>query len=131
MTPTQRTLEELRKRVEHVAIVEKWNSFCNIRQDLFGFADLISFDREDVHLWQVTAEAVAARVAKIKELDVAKHWADTSTAARRSLFVVGWRTLKPKGAKVPRYHPRIVALWWDAAAQVWCEREYKSFSEVI
>ena len=66
MTPTQRTLGELRKWVEHVAIVEKWNSHCRIRQDLFGFADLSSFDREDVHLWQVTAGAVAARVALVR-----------------------------------------------------------------
>ena len=128
MTPTQRTLEEIRKRSHHVAIVEKWNSHCRIRQDLFGFADLISFDRDDVYLWQVTAGAVAARVAKIKELDVAKHWTDANS---RALFVVGWRTLKPKGAKVPRYHPRIVAMWWTAETQTWQEREYKAFSEVI
>ena len=128
MTPTQRTLAELRKRVEHVAIVEKWNSHCRIRQDLFGFADLISFDGDDVHLWQVTAGAVAARVAKIKELDVAKHWA---SHPNRCLFVVGWRKLKPRGTKVARWHPRIVSLTWHELRQMWCESEYKSFSEVI
>ena len=128
MTPTQRTLAEIRKRVDHVAIVEKWNSHCRIRQDLFGFADLISFDREDVHLWQVTARAVAARVAKIKELDVAKHW---TASTHRELFVVGWRTLKPKGTKVPRYHPRIVALRWVSQSESWAEHECKAFSEVI
>jgi hypothetical protein len=128
MTPTQRTLAELRKRVDHVAIVEKWNSHCRIRQDLFGFADLISFSREEVCLWQVTAGAVAARVAKIKELDVAKHW---TASTHRELFVVGWRTLKPKGTKVPRYHPRIVSLRWVTQTESWAEHEYKTFSEVI
>ena len=128
MTPTQRTLAELRKRVEHVAIVEKWNSHCRIRQDLFGFADLISFDREDVHLWQVTAGAVAARVAKIKELDVARHWA---ASTHRELFVVGWRKLKPRGVKVARWYPRIVSLRWMPQSELWGEQEYQSFSEVI
>ena len=128
MTPTQRTLAEIRKLVDHVAIVEKWNSHCRIRQDLFGFADLISFDREDVHLWQVTAGAVAARVAKIKELDVAKHW---TASTHRELFVVGWRKLKPRGIKVAKWHPRIVSLRWVPQTESWAEHEYKAFSEVI
>ena len=128
MTPTQRTLEQLRKRVDHVAIVEKWNSHCRIRQDLFGFADLISFNDEDVHLWQVTSGAVAARVAKIKELDVAKRWA---SHPNRCLFVAGWRKLKPRGAKVARWHPRIVSLTWHELNQLWGEQELQSFSEVI
>ena len=128
MTPTQRTLAELRKRVEHVAIVEKWNSHCRIRQDLFGFADLISFDREDVHLWQVTASGVRSRIDKIKELDVAKHW---TASTHRKLFVVGWRKLKPRGIKVAKWHPRIVFLRWVPQTESWAEHEYKAFSEVI
>ena len=128
ITPTQRTLAEIRKRVDHVAIVEKWNSHCRIRQDLFGFADLISFDREDVHLWQVTAGAVAARIAKIKELDVAKHWV---ASPNRYLFVVGWRKLKPRGTKVARWQPRIVSLTWHEGGQLWHEQELQAFSEVI
>ena len=128
MTPTQRTLAEIRKLVDHVAIVEKWNSHCRIRQDLFGFADLISFGREDVRLWQVTAGAVAARVAKIKELDVAKHW---TASTHRKLFVVGWRKLKPRGIKVAKWHPRIVAMWWMSETQTWQECKYEAFSEVI
>lgn len=128
MTPTQRTLEKIRERSHRVAIVEKWNSHCRIRQDLFGFADLISFDRENVYLWQVTSSGVQTRIEKIKQLDVAKQWTST---LNRELFVVGWRTLKPKGVKVARYYPRIVALWWNSVDEVWHEREYKSFSEVI
>ena len=128
MTPTQRTLAEIRKRVEHVAIVEKWNSHCRIRQDLFGFADLISFNREEVCLWQVTAGAVAARIAKIKKLDVAKHW---TASTHRELFVVGWRKLKPRGAKVAKWHPRIVTLRWIPQSESWAECEYEAFSEVI
>ena len=128
MTPTQRTLAELRKRVDHVAIVEKWNSHCRIRQDLFGFADLISFDREDVHLWQVTASGVRARIDKIKELDIAKHW---TASTHRELFVVGWRKLKPRGSKVAKWYPRIVTLRWISQSESWAECEYEAFSEVI
>lgn len=55
-----------------VAIVEKWNSFAKIRQDLFGFLDLLCVkDTEDrrgvVGVQTTSASNMAARRKKIME----------------------------------------------------------------
>ena len=42
MTPTSRTLAVLRSEAWTVAIVEHWNPYAKIRQDLFGLFDLIA-----------------------------------------------------------------------------------------
>lgn len=41
MSPTQRAMAELKKIGATAAIVEKWNQYARIRQDLFGFADIL------------------------------------------------------------------------------------------
>jgi hypothetical protein len=38
-SPTQLSLKKLREEGYTVAVVEHWNSFARIRQDLFGFID--------------------------------------------------------------------------------------------
>ncbi len=43
----QRTMEAMRKKGYTVGVVERWNAHCRIRQDLFGFIDLVSF-RQDI-----------------------------------------------------------------------------------
>jgi hypothetical protein len=40
-SPTARALAQLRKEGHVAAVTEKWNQFAKIRQDLFGFIDLI------------------------------------------------------------------------------------------
>lgn len=42
VSATQRTLKELRKNGWTCGIVEKWNQFAHIRQDLFGFIDIVA-----------------------------------------------------------------------------------------
>lgn len=42
LSPTQRTLKLLRDRGYTCGIVEKWNQFAHIRQDLFGFIDIVA-----------------------------------------------------------------------------------------
>lgn len=76
-TPTQRALKELRGRGWKVAITEKWNAFAKIRQDAFGFGDLLAIDRtnKQLVLVQVTSGANhATRVAKIQGIIEAKDW---------------------------------------------------------
>ncbi len=41
-SPTQLSLAELRKRGYMAAVVEKFNSFIKIRQDLWGFGDILA-----------------------------------------------------------------------------------------
>ena len=77
MSPTQRSLAHLKKAGYKVAIVEHFNQFARIRQDLFGFADLLAF-RPGVPCMLVqttTASNAAARRKKILANGTAKLWA--------------------------------------------------------
>ena len=66
MSPTQRSLKYLRDEGYLVAIVERWQPFARIRQDLFGFIDLLAIRRDETLAVQVTASGVSARVKKIE-----------------------------------------------------------------
>lgn len=66
MSPTQRTLQRLRDAGYLAEVVERWNPHARIRQDLFGFADVIGLRAGEVLLVQATSGAnVASRVRKI------------------------------------------------------------------
>lgn len=97
MTPTQRSLRKLRTAGYLVAVVEKWNPHARIRQDLFGFADLLGFRGDEVLLVQTTSGSnVAARLTKIAGLPVAAAWRNGSN---RRLVVHGWRKTGPRGKR--------------------------------
>lgn len=42
LSPTARSLAVLRERGYMAAVVERWNPHVHIRQDLFGFADILA-----------------------------------------------------------------------------------------
>ena len=65
-SPTQLSLKLLRDQGYTVAIVEHWNSFARIRQDLFGFIDILALKGKEVLAVQnTTATNMSARVTKI------------------------------------------------------------------
>jgi len=101
MTPTQRSLAALRELGYLVEVVEKWNSFTRTRKDLWGWADLLAVRRGEVLAVQVTAQAVANRVAKV----AASETVERVREAGIRIEVHGWR----KNAK-SRYIQRIVDL---------------------
>jgi hypothetical protein len=68
-SPTQRSLEYLREQGYHCEIVEKWNPWRRIRQDLWGWCDILAIRRDEVLAVQVTSSGVAARIKKIQESD--------------------------------------------------------------
>lgn len=68
-SPTQRSLEYLREQGYHCEIVEKWNPWRKIRQDLWGWCDILAIRRDEVLAVQVTASGVSARIKKIQESD--------------------------------------------------------------
>jgi hypothetical protein len=76
MSPTERSLKLLRKEGWRVAVVEKWNPHAKVRQDLFGFADLIAFGAPGiVTLVQVTSYSnMSSRRAKIRANEIADAW---------------------------------------------------------
>lgn len=90
-TPTQRTLAEMRKRGYVCEVTEKWNPFARIRQDLFGFIDVLCLgDGEIIGVQATSAGNVSARVKKI-----ADH--ENVCAVRKAgmrLLVHGWNGAK-------------------------------------
>ena len=65
-SPTQRSKKYLEEQGYFVWIVEHWNSFAKIRQDLWGFADLLAIKPNEILAVQTTSGSnVSARVKKI------------------------------------------------------------------
>jgi hypothetical protein len=88
LSPTQRTLAEMRKRGYYADVTEKWNPWARIRQDLFGVIDVLCLgDKEVVGVQATSASNISARVNKIAEHE--------NTAALRKagvrLLVHGWK----------------------------------------
>jgi len=91
MSPLQRSLKLLRDRGYTVAIVEHWNPFAKVRQDLFGFIDLLCIKKGEVVGVQVThLKGWHPHVAKIKE---GKHY-KAVTSSGITIMLHGWRRLK-------------------------------------
>jgi hypothetical protein len=67
MSPTQRTVAHLRAQGYLPAVVEKWNPHARIRQDLWGWCDVLAIREGEVLAVQVTSSGVSARVRKIAE----------------------------------------------------------------
>jgi hypothetical protein len=68
MTPTQRSLKYLRDQGYKCWIVEHWNHFARIRQDLFGCIDILAIGNGETLAVQTTSRGnVSARVKKIVE----------------------------------------------------------------
>lgn len=70
MSPTQRSLKYLRKIGWRVAITEHYNAFARVRQDLFGFIDLLAIcpTEKPLAVQTTTKSNMYARVTKILEL---------------------------------------------------------------
>jgi hypothetical protein len=68
MSPTQRSLAYLREQGMTCEVVERWNAFARIRQDLFGIIDIVALDEQQTLGVQTTSWTnVSARVKKIAE----------------------------------------------------------------
>lgn len=86
-SPTQRSLKHLRAAGYLCAIVEKWNMHARIRQDLYGFIDVLAIKGEDIIGVQSTSgDNVAARSTKITE-----HENYPVVIAAMRIVVHGWR----------------------------------------
>lgn len=87
-SPTQLSLKKLRAEGYLVAITEKWNVFCKIRQDMWGWCDLLAIKENEVLAVQTTSYTnISARVQKITN-------SDTLGMVRKSNIKVnvhGWR----------------------------------------
>lgn len=86
-SPTQRTLALYKERGYLCEVTEKWNAFARIRQDLFGFIDVLAIKEGEVVGVQATSWGnVKARINKI-----ADH--DNTPMVRKAgirIIVIGW-----------------------------------------
>lgn len=90
-SPTQRTLAMCRKQGWDIAVVEKWNQWARVRQDLFGFIDLVLIDGTNIIGIQATSGSnTSARVKKIAAEPRAAKWLESGGR----IMVHGWRKLK-------------------------------------
>ena len=104
-SPTQCTLDLLRKDCDAVEVVEHWQSFHGrkggVRKDLFGFIDIIALRGGETIGVQATSWAnVSARVKKIAE-------SENIAAVRKAgwkILVYGWR----KNEETNRYECKTV-----------------------
>jgi len=98
MTPTQRSMAYIRKAGGEPWIVEHWNVFARITQDLFHFADILAIypTREGSTYIQVTSGSnVSARKAKI----LANKYAKSILKAGNTIEIHGWRKGGPRGTR--------------------------------
>jgi hypothetical protein len=97
MNPTQRSLKKLRSEGWTVAVVEKWNPHARVRQDLFGFADLLAIrGNETIAIQTTVSSGMAARLVKIRQCKAAALWLACSS---RKIVVHGWRKGGARGQR--------------------------------
>jgi hypothetical protein len=69
-SPTQRSLKIMRDQGYLCAVVEHWNVFARIRQDLYGFIDILCIkDGKTVAVQTTSYSHVADRIKKIQGLE--------------------------------------------------------------
>lgn len=86
-SPTQRSLKYMRDQGYLSQVVEKWNPWAHIRQDLFGFIDIISCgNKTTIGIQTTTKSNMSARRKKIRALKEFKIW----TAAGNRVQLHGW-----------------------------------------
>lgn len=93
MSPTQRTLRALRERGYHAAVVERFNRFAGIRQDLFGWIDLVAAHPTEVGILGIqttTGDHAAERLEKARGNGALLAW----ILSGGRLAVWGWSKRK-------------------------------------
>lgn len=106
MTPTQRTLALFRKHGYRCAIVEKWNMHSKIRQDMFGFIDIVAVGNGEIIGIQATSGSnVSSRCDKVAGIEAARDW----LLSRGQIAVVGWRKVGARG-KRKLWEPRVLSV---------------------
>lgn len=98
-SPTQRTLERLRRDGYRAAVVEKYVPQVRRRQDLFGIIDVLAVHPHGLRTLGVQATTVSNQAARLKKLIHAGAARDWLLAGNR-LEVWGWaRKLARPGGK--------------------------------
>lgn len=114
ISPTQRTLKANRNLGRICGIVEKFQQYggkFGIRQDLFGFIDIIAIDEfEGIVAIQSTGQDWSGHIKKIMELEeIVLKWLHHAP-----LELWSWRKVKKvRGGKAMIWKPRIADFFID------------------
>ena len=113
LSPTQRTLRELRKQGRLVDVCERWvinpkHPAGGFRKDMFGFIDLVVLDPEQgIVAVQSCGQAFKQHVDKILDSECTENAIEWLQCGGK-IEVWGWRKVKLKrGGKAMRWRPRI------------------------
>ena len=112
LSPTQRTLRVLRQQGAICGITEHWNYYVGIRQDLFGFIDLIALtsDRGIVGMQCCARSGHAAHRKKILENEVAPEWIKSGG----KIEIWSWAKQKlERGGKAERWMAKVEEITSD------------------
>lgn len=87
-SPTQLTLKKLKSEgYTTVQIVERWNAFARVRQDLFQIIDVLAVkDGETIGIQVTSKSNLAARIRKISDSEHINNLRD----ANWTILVHGW-----------------------------------------
>jgi hypothetical protein len=88
-SPTQRSLKHMRDLGYTCAIVEKWNQHARIRQDMFGFIDIVCIKDEDIVGVQACAGDGGASAERVRKIAEHENWPLICNAIR--VVVQSWR----------------------------------------
>tara|TARA_R100000315_G_scaffold58758_1_gene34099 strand:- start:245 stop:640 length:396 start_codon:yes stop_codon:yes gene_type:complete len=97
-SPTQRSLQHCRKNGWIAGVVEKWNQYARIRQDLFGCIDMIVIDDLEQGPLAVQATSGSGHAARRKKSIAEprlKMWLESP--ARFEIW--SWSKKGPKGKR--------------------------------
>ena len=89
ISPTQKSLKELRSAGYIAQVVEKWNPFAKVRQDLFGVIDIVAVHPDLIGVLgvQCTTKAhIKERLAKANAEPKLQVW----LKAKNRFVVHGW-----------------------------------------
>jgi hypothetical protein len=90
-SPTQRSLDLLRERGYTAAVVERWNPWAKIRQDLFGCIDVLAVGNGETLAVQACHYSdVSKRLEKIANAEAIP----AIRSAGWRLTVMGWRKVR-------------------------------------
>lgn len=88
-SPTQRSLKYMRAAGYLCQVVEKWNPHARVRQDLFGFIDILCVKGEDIVGIQACSSAGGDPADRVRKITEHEHWPLVCDAIR--VIVHGWR----------------------------------------
>jgi hypothetical protein len=90
ISPTKRSLDRLRAAGYQTAVTEKWNPHAEIRQDLFGWCDLVAIRADKPGVLGVQTTTVshqANRLSKLVAIPAVRTW----LLAGNRVEVHGWK----------------------------------------